>query len=700
MEEARQHPALGERFTEAAFPAPPIAERRPLVLDLHGDRREDAYAWLRDRAYPSVEDAAIRAYLDAENAYADAVFGADPDLRPALFQELKSRIRDEDDSVPFRYRGAQYFWRFTAGAEHRQHWRRLDAELAEDELLLDIEALAQGHAFYEVGALAVSPDGTLLAYAEDTSGAERYDIRVKNLRTGDLVAEHVSDAAASIVWSKDSDAFYYVKLDAEQRPRFVMRHVIGSDARLDPVLYEETDPTYWTSIDDGYSGRFLFVVSAAKTSREVRFRPLDASDAALTIVSTRRPEHEYSVIDRGDDLYVLTNDRHRNFRVCVAPLATPGEAHWRERVAPSDACYLLQLVAMRDWWALFEREAGLTRIRIFDETGDHLVAFPEAAYSVSAETMAEGDLPALRIRYSSPATPPSVFDYHVRERRLERLKQLDVPTYDPSRYTVERIEAPARDGTLVPVTILRRRDAPRDGSAPLLLYGYGAYGAGIEPGFQPGRFCLVERGFAWAIAHIRGGDELGYHWYEDGKKLNKQNSFSDFIDVARHLVAEGYTRAGNIAALGGSAGGLLVGAAMNQAPELFRAVLAIVPFVDALNTMLDASLPLTPLEYEEWGNPADEPYYRAIRAYSPYDNIEAKAYPHVFASAGLADPRVTYWEPAKWVARLRATKIDDRVIVLRTNMSAGHGGASGRYRRLHESAEEYAFVLKAFGFAR
>lgn len=684
-------------FRQSLFPNPPVAQTKPHSVTTHGEARDDPYAWLRDPGYPKVTDPEILDYLKTENAYGEAVMSADPDPRLGLFDEMKARVVEDDAQVPYRYRTSLYYWRFQKGAQHRLHCRRASPDEPE-EILLDVNHGASLHSFYQVSTVRVSPDETLLAYAEDTDGSERYSIRLKNLRTGDVLAEHVNHAAPSVVWSEDSLSFFYCRLDEQLRPTQVFRHVIGDDARRDKLIYEESDPTFWLSIGRSLSERFLFIMAAAKTSTEIRFVPLDRPDAAPVMIAPRRPDHEYYATDRGDSFYIRTNDKHRNYRIVETLIQAPGEEKWCELVAPSDERYLISLIATANWWAVIERVKGLSSVRIFDAESDHLVSFPDVAYAVDVGAMAEYRTSTLRLAYESPVTPPTTYDYHVAERRLETLKSTIVPTYDPARFTVERRWATARDGVAVPVTIIAAKTTPRDGSAPLLLYGYGAYGYGIEPGFGAQRFSLIERGFIWAIAHIRGGDELGAHWYEDGKLLNKQNSFSDFIDVAEFLVAENYTGRGKIAAMGGSAGGLLVGAAMNQAPpDLFHAVLAIVPFVDALNTMLDASLPLTPPEYNEWGNPEDPQFYAAIRAYSPYDNLKPGWYPNVYVSAGLSDPRVTYWEPAKWVAKMRSLKACDSIIVLKTNMTAGHGGASGRYERLEEVAGEFAFVLKAFG---
>lgn len=684
-------------FAQSSLPKPPCADPRPVSTTLFGDTRVDAYGWLRDPGYPEVKDPAILDHLRAENAYAEAALTLGGDVRPALFEEMKARIVAEDRQVPYRHRGHAYFWRFEAGGEHRLHCRR-SLNGGDEQILLDVNQRAASFPFYQVPSLRVSPDDRLIAFAEDIDGSERYRLRLKDMATGALLDEMVTDAAPGLVWAADAGSFFYTKLDAQLRPREVRRHVIGTAQDQDMLVYEETDPTYWLFIGRSLTERFLYIISSAKTSTEFRYVPLDQADAAPIVVVPRRADHEYDLVDRGEHFLIRTNDRHRNFRIVEAPISDPAETNWVERVAPSDDRYLIDLVAAKDWWAVFERVRGLTSVRVFDADGDHLVSFPDVVYAVGAGDMAEADLPALRLSYQSPVTPSTVFDYHVASRQLETLKQTKVPTYDPGRYQVERRWAVVRDGVEVPVTIISGRHAPRDGSAPLLLYGYGAYGAGMEPDFNAQRFSLIDRGMVWAIVHIRGGDELGHAWYEAGKFERKQNSFNDFIDVAQDLVAAGYTARGKIAALGGSAGGLLVGAAVNQAPPgLFGAALAIVPFVDALNTMLDASLPLTPPEYNEWGNPQEERFYRAIRAYSPYDNVSAKDYPHLFVSAGLNDPRVTYWEPAKWVAKLRATKTDNQVVVLKTNMESGHGGASGRYQRLKETAEEYSFILKALG---
>ncbi len=682
---------LAPDFQQSAFPPPPKAAR--------DEAKPDAYGWLRDPGYPTVSDPAILGYLKAENDYTDAVLSASPDIRLSLLDELKARVVEDDAQVPYRYRGFYYYWRFQKGAQHRIHCRKRALEEPE-EILLDVNIQAARHAFYQVSAVRVSPDETLLAYAEDTDGSERYSLRLKNLRTGDLLAEHITHASPSIVWTADSLAFFYCRLDEQLRPRQVFLHEVGGDSRHDRLIYEETDPQFWLGISTTLAERFLFIEAAAKSSTEIRFISLNRPKEPPSLIAGRRPNHEYSAVDRGGSFYIRTNDKHRNFRIVETLITAPGEEHWCELIAPSDDRYLIGHLATAGWWAVMEREGGLTRVRIVEDEGDHVVAFPDAAYAVGVAEMGSYHTPTLRLSYQSPVLPPTIYDYVVEKRRLDTLKTTIVPGYNPSLFKVERLWATARDGVQVPVTVLSRRDAPKDGTAPLLLYGYGAYGYGIEPGYSASRFSLVERGITFAIAHIRGGDEMGAGWYEDGKLLKKQNTFNDFIDVAEFLVEKGITGRGRIAAMGGSAGGLLVGAVLNQAPEgLFHAALALVPFVDALNTMLDATLPLTPPEYLEWGNPSEPEFHAAIAGYSPYDNVAAKAYPHLYISAGLNDPRVTYWEPAKWAAKLRALKTGEGVLVLKTNMAAGHGGAAGRYQRLEEVASEWAFLLKAFGLA-
>jgi len=684
-------------------PTPPVAPRRPNVSRHHGDSRTDYYAWLRDSGYPDVRDADILDYLEAENAYRESVMAPTADLRETLFRELKGRLKDDDSGVPMKKGPWLYSWRFDPGSQYRTHFR-IPYEEGPDgapRTILDEPALAEGLEYLRVRAVEPSPDHSLLAYSSDTDGSERFAIRVRDLGSGEDLPGPIPDTSGAPAWAADNRTLFYVRLDAQLRPSSVWRHRLGTPVEADIEVYREPDPGFMVSVGLGADQRYLFIAAGDHETSEVRFVPADAPESAPRLISARRAGRLYEADYRDGLFWILTDDTHPNRRLVAAPVESPDAEHWQEKIAASDSVYLTGLHVFKDWMLIEEREAGVKHLRIrhFAAGAEHRIAFPEPAYAVHPAGNAEFDQSHLRISYQSLVTPPTVWDYEVvtRERTVRKIQK--IPSgYDESLYISEREMAPSHDGALVPVTVVRRRDTPRDGSAPLYLYAYGSYGMNMDPSFSTARLSLLDRGFVFALANPRGGSELGKAWYETGKLEHKENTFRDVIAAARHLAAAGYTRAGDMALAGGSAGGLMVGATINLAPELFRAAAAHVPFVDVLNTMLDDTLWLTPGEYPEWGNPAEsEAAYRRIKAYSPYDNVEPKAYPHLYVTGGLSDPRVTYWEPAKWVAKLRATKADDNLLVLRMNMGAGHGGKSGRYEALHEVAEEYAFVLMAFG---
>ena len=684
-------------------PIPPVAARRPVISRRHGDRRTDDYAWLRDPGYPDVRDAAILDYLEAENAYREAVMAPLAGLREQLFRELKGRIEDDDCGVPVKKGPWFYSWRFEPGAQYRTHFR-IPFEEGPDggpRTILDEPAMAEGLDYLRIRAVEPSPDHSLLAYSADTDGSERFAIRVRDLTTGEDLPDVIPDTSGAPAWATDNRTLFYVRLDARLRPSSVWRRRLGAPAEADVEVYRERDPGFMVSVDLGRDERYLFIGAGDHETSEIRFIPANAPETGPRLVSARRAGRLYDAGHRNGVFWILTDDTHPNRRLVTAPVECPEAENWQEEIAASDSVYLTGLDIFRDWMLIEEREAGVKHLRIrrFENGGEHRIAFPEPAYAVHPAGNAGFDQAHLRIAYQSLVTPPTVWDYDVATRERTVRKVREIPSgYDASLYISERAMAPSHDGALVPVTVVRRRDTPKDGSAPLYLYAYGSYGMNMDPGFGAARLSLLDRGFVFALANPRGGSELGKSWYEAGRLERKENTFRDVIAVARHLAAAGYARAGNIALAGGSAGGLTVGATVNMAPELFRAAAAHVPFVDVLNTMLDDTLWLTPGEYPEWGNPAEsEEAYRRIKAYSPYDNIEAKAYPHLYVTGGLSDPRVTYWEPAKWVARLRATKTDDNLLLLRMNMGAGHGGKSGRYEALHEVAEEYAFMLMSFG---
>jgi oligopeptidase B len=679
--------------------APPRAPQKPDASEHHGVRLADPWAWLKDPNYPKVEDAEILAYLKAENAYFEAVMAPRQPLIAQLFQELRGRIKEDDESVPSKDGDWHYYWKFVSGAQYRAWYRRAVAGGA-DELLLDEAALAGTLEYFALGSLDVSPNGKLMAYATDTSGSERFTMRVRDLTTGAELPEVIEETQGSAVWSTDGAGFFYTLVNDNWRPYIVKYHLLGTDPATDAAVYEETDTGFFVGVGLTQSRKFVVVSTADHVTSENYLIPSHAPLTPPLLVSARQVNRMYDLDEREGTLYILTNDTHTNFRIATAQLDNPGV--WQELIAGSERHYLRDLTAFKHALVIEERVDGLDQIRIRDDAGaEHYVAFPEATYTASVSTNSEYEITTLRLSYESLVTPRTVYDYDLSQRTLEVRKVQEIPSgYDQTQYDSVRLMATARDGVRVPVSVVFKKGFPRDGSGPLSLYSYGAYGHAVPPGFSGARLSLLDRGFAFAIAHIRGGDDLGYQWYLDGKLEKRENTFYDFVDVAKFLIEQGFASAGNIAISGGSAGGTLVGVAANLAPELWRAVVAHVPFVDVLNTMLDDTLPLTPMEWPEWGNPiTDASAFKTILAYSPYDQVTAKAYPALLITAGLNDPRVTYWEPAKWAAKLRALKTDSNVLLLKTNMGAGHGGKSGRFVRLHEVAEEYAFVLHAFGKA-
>jgi len=687
---------------------PPRANKQPVRDSHHGIARDDDYAWLRAENWqevmrePETLPADIREYLEAENAYCEAMMADTETLQARLFAEMKGRIKEDDSSVPAPDGPFAYYVGYLTGAEHPRYCRQPRGG-GDEQLLIDGNALAEGEAYFNLGGLNHSPDHALVAYGADRKGSEYYTLAVRDIAAGKDRPDTVSDTGGSAVWAQDSNSFYYVRLDDNHRPSRVYHHVLGTAQSEDALIYEEPDPGFFVSVGKTQSGRFIVIDAHDHQTSEVRLIDQDAGDGALTLVAARKTGHEYDVEHQGERLVILTNrDGAEDFKIVEAPVGDPGVGNWRDLVAHEPGRLILHHVAYRNWLARLEREDGLPRIVIRARDGsEHAIAFDEEAYQLSLAAGLEYDTDQTRFSYSSMTTPSQVFDYDMRSRSRTLRKTQEVPSgHDPGDYRTARVFATAEDGEQVPISLLWHKDTARDGTAPLLLYGYGAYGISIPASFSTSILSLVDRGFVYALAHIRGGKDKGYRWYTAGRAANKHNSFSDFIAAAEHLAHERYTAPGNIIAHGGSAGGLLVGAIANMRPDLFKAILAEVPFVDVLATMLDDTLPLTPPEWPEWGNPiADEAAYRTIAAYSPYDNIREQDYPHILVLAGLTDPRVTYWEPAKWVAKLRATKTDDRLIVLKTNMDAGHAGASGRFDRLHEVALTYAFALKMAGRA-
>jgi oligopeptidase B len=684
---------------------PPRAPRRPLTSVQHEIARVDDYAWLRASNWqavmrdPNVLAPDIRAQLEVENAYTLGIMADTEELQQQLFAEMKGRIKEDDSSVPAPDGSFSYYTRFITGGQHPL-FCRVPRDGGKEQILVDGNALAKDHAYFRIANVAHSPDHKLVAYAVDTKGSEFSTVHVVDAATGTVIDSHIADNNGSFEWAADSRTLLYVWLDDEHRPRKVLSHAIG--ARQDPLIHEQPDPAFFLGLSETQSRRFLLLNASDHETAEIRLVDTHNPSAPLRLVSPREPKHDYSVEHHGDRLIILTNsDGAEDYRIVEAPLETPGREHWQEIEPHRPGRLILEIVAFKDHLVRLEREDGLPRIviRRFCDGAEHEIAFAEEAYALGISPGYEYDTTTLRFTYSSMTTPAQVFDYDMETRERVLRKTQEIPSgHHPVNYVTRRVMAPARDGESVPATLLYRKDTPLDGSAPLLLYGYGAYGMTIPAAFSTTVLSLVDRGFVYAIAHVRGGQDKGYRWYKDGKREKKVNTFTDFIAVGEYLARERFTARGRIVAHGGSAGGMLMGAIANMAPDLFLGVIAEVPFVDVLTTMLDTSLPLTPPEWPEWGNPIESAdAYRTIAAYSPYDNVRTQSYPHILALAGLTDPRVTYWEPAKWVAKLRELKTDDHLLLLRTNMEAGHAGASGRFERLKEVALAYAFAMKIVG---
>ncbi len=679
---------------------PPVAPQRPHRFERHGIAIDDPWAWLKDPKYPDVTDPDVLGYLEAENAYFEQVMAPLKPLADTLFTEMRGRIKEDEATVPQKDGDWLYWTDFEEGGEYRRWWRKPVAG-GEAQLILDEPALAQGLEYFRLGEISVSPDGRLLAYATDTNGSERFEVKVKDLTTGELLPDTIPGMLSDIVWTADSRAFLYGVANAQWRTDNARLHRIGTPIEDDIELYREADEGYRVGVGETQSRKWIIISTGDHVTSEVRLLPADNVLAEPILVAPRLPGREYDVDEHDGTLFIHTNDTHPNFRLVTASIDAPAE--WVERIAPSADFYMTGVTTFADFFVVEGRRDGIDTIEIHRYEGGTPtpIEFAEASHVAGLGDNPEYAIDRLRIGYESMVTPGTVYDYHLADGRLEVLKVQEIPSgYDARCYATERLKIIARDGTQVPVSIVYPRDFPRDGTGRLYLYAYGAYGYAIPPGFSTSRLSFLDRGVAFAIAHIRGGDDLGQQWYLDGKLEKRANTFNDFVDVAKGLIDLGYTSAGQIAIAGRSAGGELMGAVVNSDPELWGVVVADVPFVDVLNTMLDETLPLTPGEWPEWGNPIeDKAAFELIRGYSPYDNVRAQAYPPMFISGGLNDPRVTYWEPAKWAARLRATKTDDHVLVLKTNMGAGHGGKSGRWESLKEAAEENAFVLWQLGLA-
>ncbi len=687
--------ANGAAAIVAAAPdTAPMARVERQVTTLHGIDLVDDYRWLRQRDNPQVIS-----YLEAENAYTEAVMAHTQQLQETLYREMVGRIQENDLSVPTPVDHFFYYTRSVEGSQYKIYCRKRGSLDATEEVLLDVNRLAEGHDYFRIGGFKVSPDHRLLAYSYDTAGGERYTLRVKDLSTGELLADTIEKTTYGIEWGNHNKTLFYVVSDAANRPYQLKRHRLGQPSAGDEVLYHEQDERFFVNLGKSRSRRFLLVSADSALTSEAYFLDADRPEEPLQLFAARRQGIEYRIDHQGDHFFIRTNEEAKNFKLLRTPLGAIGRDNWQLVIAHRPETQLEWIEVFERFLVVVERHEGLRRFEVRPIDGaPHYIEMPEPVYTVFPTDNRQYEAGTLRFRYTSMVTPASVFDYNLAERTRELLKQTEVRGgYDPADYGSERIFATAGDGTRIPISLVFKRGTREAGPAPLWLSGYGSYGTSREPYFSSARLSMLDRGFVYAIAHVRGGGEMGEPWHDDGKLLNKRNTFTDFIACAEHLIATGYADPDRLAISGGSAGGLLIGAVLNLRPDLFTVAHAAVPFVDVMNTMLDPTIPLTVTEYEEWGNPNEKEYFEYMLSYSPYDNVEAKEYPHLLVTAGLNDPRVQYWEPAKWTAKLRANKTGDHRLLLKTNMGAGHGGASGRYSRLHETAFEYAFFLDTLG---
>jgi oligopeptidase B len=675
----------------------PRAKQIPKELTTHGDTRQDPYYWLNDRDNPEVI-----AYLEAENQYTGEMMAHLKGFREKLYQEIIGRIRQTDMSVPYLDNGYYYFVRYEEGKEYPILSRKKGSLEAEEEVMLDVNVLAEPYAYYQIGGSSVSPDNKLIAFGEDTLSRRIYTLRFKNLETGEFLEDLIPNTNGGAVWANDNKTVFYSVKDAALRSYKIFRHTLGTPASEDVEIYHEADETFGVGIGKTKSKQYLVIASYQTVSTEYRYLDADDPYGEFKIIQPRERDHEYSVDHYGDHWYIRTNWNARNFRLMKTPENQTGKENWTEVIPHREDVLLEGMELFKDYLVLEERQNALLRLRIKPWTGgeEHYVDFGEEAYAVYPTSNYDFDTDLIRVSYTSMTTPASVYDYNMKTRELTLLKEQEVVgDFDKHNYHTERLFATARDGVKVPITLVYRKGFEKDGTAPLLLYGYGSYGYSMDPGFNSARLSLLDRGFVFAIAHIRGGEEMGRQWYEDGKLLKKKNTFTDFIDCGEFLVNEKYCAPDQLYAMGGSAGGLLMGAVVNMRPDMWKGVIAAVPFVDVITTMLDESIPLTTGEFDEWGNPKDKTYYDYIKSYSPYDNIEAKEYPAMLITTGLHDSQVQYWEPAKWVARLREVKTGQNPLLLHTNLETGHSGASGRFKRYEETAMDYAFLLDLAGLS-
>ena len=694
--------------SDAELSQAPVAKTQDSVLEIHGDTRVDPYFWMRlsdeqkNAETPDGQTQDVLDYLNAENAYIDGVMKHTEGFQKALFDEIVGRIVKDDQSVPVKDHGYWYYTRYEDGKEYSIKCRKLGSMDADEQIMVDQNELAEGHDYFAMSGGAVSPDNTMMVYGIDTVSRREYTLQVKNIETGEVFSDRIPKTTGGATWAADNRTLFYTKKDPQTlRSNRIFRHVLGTPTSDDVLVFEEKDETFSCFVGKSKTDEFLIIGSYSTLSSEWQVLRADDPNGDWRVIQPRTQDLEYGISHYGDHFYIVTNHQAKNFRLMRTGLDKTGLEHWEE-VIPHRADVLLEGVDMfKNYLVVSERKEGLTQIRVktWDGSRDDYMTFQDPAYMAYTGANPDFDTEILRYGYTSMTTPNSTYDFNMRTGDRELLKQQRVldEGFAPENYASERKMLTARDGAQVPVSIVYRKGLEKNGQAPMLLYAYGSYGSSMDPYFSSVRLSLLDRGFVYVIAHIRGGQEMGRHWYEDGKLLKKMNTFTDFIDCGRALVEQGYTSPEHLYAMGGSAGGLLMGAVMNMAPDLWNGVVAAVPFVDVVSTMLDESIPLTTGEFDEWGNPKDAEYYAYIKAYSPYDNVAAIDYPHTLITTGYWDSQVQYWEPAKWIAKLRAERSGDARLVLKTNMEAGHGGASGRFRRFHETALEYAFILDLEG---
>lgn len=685
----------------------PAPKKVAKEMTIHGDTRVDNYFWMRlsdeqkNAETPDEQTQEVLDYLNAENDYTTEMLSHTKDFQEELFEEIKGRIKQTDQSVPYKLNGYYYITRYEEGKEYPIHSRKKGSLDAEEEIMLDVNVLAEPYDYYAVAGRSVSTDNTILAYGEDTLSRRIYTVKFKNLKTGEMLKDEIPNTNGGVVWANDNKTVFYTVKDAALRSYKIFKHTLGTDATKDEEVYHEKDETYGTFVYKSKSKKYLIIGSYSTLATEYRILEADNPNGTFRVFQERDYPNklEYGITHYGDKFYIRTNMDAPNYRLMETPENATSKDNWKEVIAHRPDVLLEGMDIFKDHMVLSERIKGISQLRIIPNEGkEHYIDFGEDSFLAYTSANPEFDTDILRIGYTSMTTPRSTFDYNMNTKDMELLKEQEVVGgYDKSEYQSERLYATAKDGTKIPISMVYKKGIKKDGSNPTLLYAYGSYGASMEPTFSSVRLSLLDRGFVYAIAHIRGGEEMGRHWYEDGKLLKKKNTFTDFIDSGEFLIEQKFTTSDNLFAMGGSAGGLLMGAVVNMRPDLWKGVIAAVPFVDVVSTMLDESIPLTTGEFDEWGNPKDEEYYHYIKSYSPYDNVEAKEYPAMLVTTGLHDSQVQYWEPAKWVAKLRELKTDNNPLLLHTNMEAGHGGASGRFKRFKETALEYAFLLDLAG---